>query len=192
MRLNYSSPVELAHEIIKEVLIIGDKAVDATAGNGKDTLFLARTVGSSGKVTAIDCQIEAIRATRHYLENHGVSDWVQLIHAGHQHMGEFITEPVKAVMFNLGYLPGSNKQVITTKENTVCAVKKALELLMDDGVVTIVVYPRHPGGKEEAHAIEDFLHGLSAKVFLVVRVGYINRKDNSPYLITVYKKKSRF
>ncbi|MFZ5688168.1 MAG: class I SAM-dependent methyltransferase [Bacillota bacterium] len=187
MKLSFGSPVALSHEIVKAVVTLGDTVVDATAGNGKDTLFLARTVGSSGKVIAFDCQMEAIQTTLHRLEQHGVSGWVQLVHAGHQLMDQFISEPVKAVVFNLGYLPGSDKQVITTPENTICAVEKALRLLLVKGVVTIVVYSGHPGGREEALAVEEYLQGLSQKAYLAVRLGYINRKQTSPYLIAVYK-----
>ncbi|MBS3976966.1 MAG: class I SAM-dependent methyltransferase [Syntrophomonadaceae bacterium] len=187
MRLSFSSPVFLSHEIIKAVVVLGDTVVDATAGNGKDTLFLAGIVGSSGKVVAFDCQVEAIKATLHSLEQHGVSSWVQIVAAGHQKMDEFIFEPVKAVMFNLGYLPGSDKKVITTAENTLCALEKALRLLLVNGVITIVVYPGHPGGKEEAQAIEEYLQSLSPKAYLAVSLGYINRSNAAPYLIAVYK-----
>jgi len=187
MRLSYGNPVSLSHEIIKAAVTLGDTVVDATAGNGKDTLFLAKIVGSSGRVIAFDCQMEAIQKTQQLLEQNGVSEWVRLIAAGHQHLAQFIFEPVKAVMFNLGYLPGGDKKAITTPENTICAIENALRLLLVNGAVSIVVYPGHPGGKEEAQSVIEYLQGLSPKAYLAVRLDTINRKQTSPYLIAVYK-----
>ena len=48
-----------AHRIFHRILRPGDSAVDATAGNGHDSLLMAQLVGPEGSVTAVDVQPQA-------------------------------------------------------------------------------------------------------------------------------------
>lgn len=109
--------VDEAREVISKVVKKGDVAVDATAGNGLDTLFLAKLVGESGRVYAFDIQKEALENTRQRLQKEDLLSRVELIRAGHENMEEYVPGHVSAVMFNLGYLPGGNHRVITRPPN---------------------------------------------------------------------------
>lgn len=104
---------EIAQKQVAEVLREGDRAVDATAGNGWDTLFLARLVGPDGRVYAFDIQQAALDETAALLRKNKLLERVDLIHAGHEAMASYVKEPVAAVMFNLGYLPGGDHSIVT-------------------------------------------------------------------------------
>ena len=62
----------------------GDICIDATAGNGNDTLVLCELVGDAGKVFAFDIQEMAVKNTRERLEKQAAntSDLLQ-IHLTH-------------------------------------------------------------------------------------------------------------
>lgn len=162
-----------AHELLASH-VHGALAVDATAGNGHDTLFLANLVGSTGTVWAFDIQPEALRNTATRLGEHQVSVELRLnsmsaaptgenlsrviaIEADHaemaQHLPVEMRGRVAAIMFNLGYLPGADKRCITTTSSTLAALDVAIEFLAPGGVLTVVVYPGHAGGQEEAEAV---------------------------------------
>jgi tRNA A58 N-methylase Trm61 len=145
---------DLAHLIVGAVLQPGDWAVDATVGNGHDTAFLAACVGPSGRVFGFDVQASALAAATRRLRGHNA---VTLLHRGHEHIADALpgeaSGRVAAVMFNLGYLPGGDKAIITTAETTLRALTGALSLLRVGGVVTVVLYPAHPGGGAEAEAV---------------------------------------
>ena len=113
--------LELSHKYIKDVVNAGDTVIDATAGNGNDTLFLAQLVGSEGKVYAFDIQEKAVENTKNRLAENGVF-WCDVILDGHQNMKNYVDTVVKAVMFNFGYLPGGDKSVFTHKETSIPAI----------------------------------------------------------------------
>lgn len=149
--------VAAAHRCAAAVLRPGDRAVDATAGNGHDTLFLARAVGPAGGVLALDRQEAAIAATRDRLRAAGLEARVRLRRAGHE--GLVARAPagwpgrVRALLFNLGYLPGGDRGIRTRPATTLAALDAALELLAPGGRLAVVAYPGHPGGGEEADAV---------------------------------------
>ena len=155
---------EQAHAIIRQVVRLGDVAIDATAGNGHDTKFLAELVGATGHVYAIDIQPEALRRTVALLNDAALSH-VHLAQRDHAELKEFIPEQnhghVAAVMFNLGYLPGGNRSLATRTDSTLAAIRSALEMLRPDGVLTVIVYPGHSGGDDEATAVERLMLELS-------------------------------
>jgi tRNA1(Val) A37 N6-methylase TrmN6 len=132
-------------------------ALDATAGNGHDTLFLARSVGPEGEVHALDVQAPAITATHKRLEAAGVANRVRLHQVGHEALPDPIPAAergrLRAVMFNLGYLPAGDKTLITRGTTTLPALAAAGALLAPGGRLTVVAYPGHPGGAEETEAV---------------------------------------
>jgi predicted methyltransferase len=156
--------IELAHEAVRAGLKPGDVAVDATAGNGHDTLLLVELVGPTGRVFAFDVQPDALARTAARL---GGASNVVLLKRDHAEMGAAI--PVEhhgrigAVMFNLGYLPGGDHALITRTASTLSALSAALELLRPDGVLTVLAYTGHPGGAEEADAVARALAPFSAR-----------------------------
>lgn len=169
----------------------GDRALDLTAGRGRDTLFLAEAVGAKGQVDAFDVQAAAIASTQRVLEEAGVAGRVFLHQADHAQVKEFVSEPVQVAMFNLGYLPGSDRCVTTEARSTLPAIQGVLDLLDNNGVLALTVYRGHPGGKEEAQAVEKYLRSLSDKRFSVLEGQYINQGDQAPYWILVQKKRGK-
>ncbi|RQD74576.1 MAG: methyltransferase domain-containing protein [Candidatus Syntrophonatronum acetioxidans] len=179
--------LDFSHGIIKGAVQDGDSVIDATAGNGHDTLFLARLVGEKGKVYSFDIQKEAIENTRKRLEEEDCLDQVQLIQDGHENLKAYVSENIAGVMFNLGYLPGSNHRVITRPENTLIALESSLELLIPGGLATLVVYTAHPGGVEEGTELEKYAKKLDPGIFNVLLYRFINR-EKAPFLIALEKK----
>jgi len=153
-----------AHQRLLPRLHEGDLAVDATAGNGHDTLFLARRVGVEGHVYAFDIQPQALEETGRRLQEAGMASRVTLLQAGHEEMERRLPAEVRghlaAVMFNLGYLPGSDKQRVTTASTTLQALEQAVRLLAPGGLLSVLAYRGHPGGREEAEAVGERLSSL--------------------------------
>ena len=152
--------VDRAHELLGEALREGDLAIDATAGNGHDVAFLAEQVGNSGKVYAFDLQKEAIEATARLLKEKGVEN-VELHQCGHERMDAVLPSEVLgqvvAVTFNLGYLPGGDKSVVTQTTTTRMALRLSMDLLRPGGLLVVVAYRGHPGGAEECEGVQEEL-----------------------------------
>ncbi len=148
-----------AHEALLPHLQPGGLAVDATAGNGHDTLFLARALGPHGRVHAFDVQAEALENTHRRLQAAGVERRVVLHLSGHERLLEKLPSEgcACAVLFNLGYLPGGDKRLTTHAETTLTALEQALRALAPDGLLSVLAYRGHPGGRAEAEAVAGFL-----------------------------------
>lgn len=189
--MNFPKATEMAHQLVAARLKKRNSAIDATAGNGHDTYFLAEAVGMAGKVFAVDVQEEAIAATRARLEASEFAKPVEYFCRDHAELLEVIPQSkhgkVKAIMFNLGYLPGGDKATTTTWPKTLRAVRAGLEILREGGILTIVVYPGHPAGKQEAIAIDKFAAQLDPDEFVAVRYGAANLANDPPYLIAIEK-----
>ncbi|NMA03034.1 MAG: methyltransferase domain-containing protein [Clostridia bacterium] len=177
-----------AHYLVQEILKPGDWAIDATAGNGKDTLFLAKTVTNSGQVFAFDIQDQALEMTRNLLVANNALTGVQLIKSGHENMESIISGKVKAVMFNLGYLPGGDHEVITKPETTLAGIRQALNLLDQGGIITITIYSAHEGGKEEKEAVEELVENLDSRKWNVLKWSFLNKSTNAPFIVVIYRK----
>ena len=179
---------ELHQYFILQHLKEGDVCVDFTMGNGGDTLFLSKAVGPSGRVYAFDIQPEALVSTRAHLEAHGAPENYTLICASHHLMADYVKEPIKAGMFNLGYLPRSGKKHITTmRETTLPAVKAALDALSSDGVLLIAIYPGHEEGALEGEMLEEYLSSISRFKLCCSKFRIINSPE-APYFFLVEKK----
>lgn len=181
------SPCSLAWMLAARVLAAGARAIDATAGRGNDTLFLARQVGAAGKVYAFDIQAAALAAARCKLTAAGLLDRVELIPAGHERMREYVKAPVQAVMFNLGYLPGGCPEIMTKPATTIRAMEKGLELLAAGGVMTVVAYPGHPGGRAETEAVAQYLLNLNRCRFALMHCQFPKIKADSAQIFVVEK-----
>lgn len=147
-------------------------AVDATVGNGHDTLFMAETVGLNGRVFGFDIQQSALDNAAALLAEHGRSQQVSLFKTGHENMVEALPQEAKgkvqAVMFNCGFLPGGDGNVITRPETTCYAVDVALSLLTKSGIITMTMYSGHPGGPEELQAVKEHLAALDLSYYHVM------------------------
>lgn len=154
-------PTARAHREAAAVLAEGDLAIDATAGNGHDTVFLASKVGESGRVLAFDIQPEAIASARARVGAAGFGGRVSFFEASHATMGRHAeASSVAAILFNLGYLPGGDRGVITTRDETLAALDLAVGLLRPGGILSVVCYPGHPGGDAESEAVIAWTGGL--------------------------------
>lgn len=182
-------PTARAHRELATVIRAGDLVIDATAGNGHDTIFLADKVGEEGRVIAFDIQAAAIASTRARLEAAGLEQRVTLIEGSHGGIS-IAASPgsVAAVVFNLGYLPGGDHAVITQRSETLGATRQALEALRPGGLLAIVCYPGHPGGDEESEAVLAWAQGLEGSHY---GCEVVRREDTlrpAPFLILVRKK----
>lgn len=189
------SAVDLCHLLLRSHLSAGDWALDATAGNGHDTLFLARQVGPGGRVFAFDIQRQAVEATRALLEsNHISGEAFQLHQACHssftQHLPPDAAGRLKAILFNLGYLPGGDKSIITTTATTESAVTTALSLLHPGGLLLIVAYPGHEGGNTEAALLRNLAQSLPMADFHAAEYHTLNAGSPAPFVLILQKSSS--
>jgi ubiquinone/menaquinone biosynthesis C-methylase UbiE len=180
-----ASAVQWARVFIYPALGQGSRAVDATSGNGHDTLFLAQNVGPGGHVYALDVQEEALEKTRSRIESAGLAHRVSLLRLGHQDLESLPGDPVDAVMFNLGYLPGSDRSVITMPDTTRDGIKAALKILKPGGRLSVVAYTGHPGSLEEAGVVAGLMGSLDLKEFNVQKMVFWNSPGESPELYFV-------
>jgi tRNA1(Val) A37 N6-methylase TrmN6 len=177
-----------ARDLLIPVLKEGNTAVDATCGNGHDTLFLASRVGATGRVLAFDIQEQAIANTRERLAQAKLLSRVTLVRADHSSLARYVDGPVHAVMFNLGYLPGGDHSLMTRPETTVAALEVSLSLLCSGGIVTVVVYSGHSGGKTEYTAVREYLSLLPQREFTVLEYRFINQAGDPPLLLAVSRR----
>lgn len=183
-------PLKFSHEVLKDTIITGDHVIDATIGNGNDTLLLAQLVGPYGKVYGFDIQDEAIKTTEDKLLLTGQRPQVQLINDGHENIDQYLEENeiISAVTFNLGYLPKGDKSITTKPETTLTAIKKALKYLRRQGILSIMVYSGHEGGLEEKEAVDSLVSQLPQKEYNVLMYKFINQVNLPPYLYIVEKR----
>lgn len=172
-----------ALNIVKEYVKPGDVLVDATCGNGNDTLSLAKM--SPSKLYAFDLQKEAIQQTKNRLEDENLSDKVVFIQDSHENIEKYISEPVKAFVFNLGYLPGSNKNITTNPSSTFKAVASCLKLLKRNGIIAITMYSGHPSGKEEKDKLLSFAETLDKGIYHCAYINMINQPNNPPEILLI-------
>ena len=173
-----NSVSELMHNIIKSNFLKGNNAVDATLGNGNDTDFLS---SHFNKVYAFDIQISAIHNYSLKEQNN-----VVLINDSHEYIKEYIQEPIEVFVYNLGFLPGGDKQITTKSDSTIKSINAALDLLSPGGAILIAAYPGHEEGKKEADEILTFAKNLPKNTYGVMLHSFLNR-DKAPMLIIIEK-----
>lgn len=171
--------------VIKE----GDIVVDATMGNGYDTKYLAQKVGEKGFVYSFDIQETALKSTKKRLDKENLSSRVKLILDGHENMDKYVEGEVSCVLFNLGYLPRADHNIITRPETTIKAIEHSLKLLKPHGVISIAIYTGHEGGIEEKNSVYEFVKNLEQNEFNVLESGFINQINNPAQLVLIEKKK---
>lgn len=186
--------VEWSHWIVARVLGPGDCALDATVGHGHDLVMMAQRVGASGCVIGCDIQQRAIDSARANAESKGVADRVRLHLESHEHLDRIAAAEgigsFRAIMYNLGYLPGGDKSIRTRIETTIPSLGKALGLLAAGGVMTIVSYRGHEGGAEEAEAIVRWCRKLPPHLYECTEYSAIF-PDLAPLGIAIAKRVTR-
>lgn len=178
-------PLLFARDLIATSLKPGGFAIDATCGNGHDTLFLAEKVGPHGAVLAFDVQAVAITNTQGKLAEAELLHRVTLTQAGHENLVYYLDRNVDAVMFNLGFLPGGDHEIKTSADTTVSALQTVMTHLAPKGIVTLVIYTGHDGGNVEYDAVRNYLSTLPQRDFTVLEYQFINQINNPPLLLAV-------
>jgi 23S rRNA U2552 (ribose-2'-O)-methylase RlmE/FtsJ len=180
------SLTQLAHNVIRRIVQPGDIVIDATAGNGNDAQMLATLVGAAGRTIGIDIQQSAIDNTANRLTKAGLNADLRLgDHASELAKLHASGLCVKAIMFNLGYLPGSDKHITTQSTSTRAAIQSACEMLMPTGALTIIAYRGHAGGLEEAAIVEQWIAELPTDRFETSRIEGDPTQATSPVLFVV-------
>jgi len=174
--------LKLSKKLFKKYTDKNSIVVDATCGNGYDTLFLAQ---NSKFVYSFDIQKQAIENAKKL--NYKFKN-IEFINDGHENLDKYITNRIDLVVFNLGYLPKFNKEITTRTETTLTALKKSLNLLNNQKAVIITVYPGHKEGKKESEELQKYLSGLNFKQFDVFIHKLINKPNNPPYILEITKR----
>ena len=167
----------------------GDTAVDCTAGNGLDTLFLLQKTAPGGFVFAFDVQKDALKRTRALLEDACISSHrFKLVHDCHSRLSTYVKqEEVAVCMFNLGFLPGGTRDITTSPGRVIEAVRSALGLLRPLGLITIVMYPGHEPGRLEQKCILDHVRNFDERLCRVMYIRYMNTEKASPSILVIQK-----
>lgn len=185
--------LQFSHQLVKARVQPGDWVVDATAGNGHDTLLLAQLVGPKGMVFSYDIQEQALDNTRKRLAAADALNQVRLIHRGHETMDTELAPDhgIKAAMFNTGYLPGSDHSLVTQASSTLRALEICLHYLLPKGIITLVTYHGHPGGDVELAQLQAFLESLDQRQFDVLEYRFINQSNHPPILFAIERRRRK-
>lgn len=183
--VKYGKLVDFVHMLIK-MSYEGQEnlnLVDATCGNGFDTLFLSKVAGETGHVKAFDIQQEAIERTNTLLNSNSSFKNYEVINDSHEYINKYIKN-VDCAVFNLGYLPFSDKNITTKGETTLRAIENLIPLLNDDGRIYITTYISHDTG-EEIKYILNYLHLLDKVKYNVLNINLVNKENTPPQLFII-------
>lgn len=169
--------IPFAHEVLRQYVKDDSVVIDMTCGNGHDTKFI--TTLPAKKILSFDIQEQALNKAKTLNDD----DRIEFILDSHENVSDYIDE-FDVAIFNLGYLPGSDKTITTTKDTTISAISNLISIGGDSFLIIIVVYPGHEEGRIESLAINDFLDNLSD--FEISKYQLIN-KDTAPYVFIVKK-----
>ena len=182
--------VKLAQFLLQPHLNKCRRAVDATAGNGGDSLFLAANAPDNAVIYSFDIQEKAISKTRNLLIEHNVLSKVKLIEDNHENITNYIADSIDIAMFNLGYLPGGDHNITTQAASTATSVKKVLGLLSIGGFLTLIAYPGHESGQIEFDKVSNLFKSLPTRMFAVNSWVPINTAKKPPILYVIEKVRS--
>lgn len=183
---------EFALYLVQGYISEGDVVVDATCGNGYDTLRLAQL--SPAKLYAFDIQQEAVDATKKRLLEAGFAEKledgaIEVICDSHEHLTDHVKTFIQAAVFNLGYLPGADKGCTTSASSTMRAVRSCLSRLEPDGLVCITMYSGHPAGRQEKEHLLAFAENLDKRQWHCAYINLINQPAAPPEILLITRKK---
>ncbi len=176
----------MSHEYASAVVKPGDIVIDATCGKGRDTLLLAGLVGKSGHVFAFDIQEKSLLFTKELISSNNIIN-TTLIHNSHENIDEYVSVGISCIMFNLGYLPGTDHTLSTIGSTTIIALQKAMKLLNIGGVITIVIYQGGDTGFEERDIVLAYCKNINQEQFTVQKTTFENQKNNPAIFIYIEK-----
>lgn len=182
--------LSFSHYLLQQKIQPGNAVIDATIGNGHDTLFLAQLIGKKGHLIGCDIQQAAVDATRNRLANANISlASLTLSAIGHEQLSQLVDPrlypKLTAAIFNLGYLPGGDKNITTITDSTLSAVKQLLTMMPKGGLIVLTVYYGHPQGKLEKEALHAFTNELPQEDYAVLNYQFTNQKNCPPMIIAI-------
>lgn len=180
-----------AHSLLEAAVEDGDVTVDATVGNGHDTCVLANLVGPNGKVYGFDIQQNALENTHRRLQESNLNERVELFLKSHDQIESVIPtefhKKIKGAIFNLGYLPGGDKTIVTTPDSSISAVKQLLKIMPGGGIIVLVVYHGHPEGQIERDQLIQYVKTIDQKQAQVLQYQFLNQVNHAPFIIAIEK-----
>lgn len=180
---------EWIHGFLRQQIHPGDFCIDATMGNGHDTVLLSRLAGEQGKVVAFDIQETALVHTRERLRLEKCPENYRLLLESHEYMKKYAgEESVSCITFNFGYLPGGDHDKATRPESSVRAIRAGLSLLKKGGLMTLCIYSGGDSGFAERDEVLAFVRQLDTKDYLVVLSEFANRPHNPPMPVLIVKR----
>lgn len=183
--------IRLLHQSLQLSIKEGAFCIDATAGKGYDTVFLANLAGPAGKVLALDIQPQALEAAAALVNKQGLQQQVEFILDGHEHMAQYAEAgTVDCIMFNLGYLPGGDHAVATKADTTIAALEQGLKLLKPLGIISLAIYHGGDTGFLERDAVLQWLKQLDHKQYTVLVTDFYNRPNYPPLAVQIIKEKN--
>ncbi|KHF39696.1 class I SAM-dependent methyltransferase [Halalkalibacter okhensis] len=190
--MNVLGVLPFARFLLENALEPGDYAVDGTVGNGHDTVFLANLVGENGRVYGFDIQPQAIEQATARVIEHQLLERVTLFQKGHEEVRSLIPETehtkIKGAIFNLGYLPGGDKSIVTEATTTIASISALLDIMPKGGTIVLVIYHGHEGGKREKDALLSFLEQYDQRLAHVLKYEFINQANDPPFVVAVEKR----
>ena len=173
---------------IREQIQPGDICIDATMGNGNDTLLLSSLCGKDGHVFAFDIQEAALINTRKRLMEADAPQNYTLLLESHTNIEHYVDPgTVSCITFNLGYLPGGDHTKVTHADTSIAALSKSLDLLQKGGLISLCIYSGGDSGFEERNAVLAWLKELNPHKYLVIRSDYYNRPNNPPIPVLIIR-----
>lgn len=158
-------------------------AADMTVGAGNDSLYILENTKVE-RLYGFDIQKEAEEKAKKL-----IGEDLRFIFnlASHDQIENYVKENLDLAIYNLGYLPGGNKEITTQYQSTIKSLEKTLSLLNKEGIVILTIYPGHPAGKVESEELEKFLAKIDPKKYAIMKLSYQNRPKNPPYIIVIQK-----
>lgn len=182
--------IRLLHQSLQLSIKEGAFCIDATAGKGHDTVFLANLAGYAGKVLAMDIQPQALEAAAALVHKQGLQQ-VEFVLDGHEHMAQYAEAgTVDCIVFNLGYLPGGDHAIATKADTTIAALEQGLELLKPLGIISLAIYHGGDTGFAERDAVLQWLKQLDHKQYTVLVTDFYNRPNYPPLAVQIIKEKN--
>lgn len=180
--------LSLVHQQLELFIRPGDCIIDATAGNGRDTVFLCGLIGATGHVLAFDIQQQAVENTKKRLEESGWSQTAEVILDSHANMAQY-AQPgsVDCIVFNLGWLPGGDHTIFTHADSTIAAIEAGLTLLRDGGLMCVSIYYGGASGYAERDALLEYVKTIDPMQYTVLVTQFANRMGDPPIPVFIIK-----
>ncbi len=182
------SALQVAHRIIREHVKVGDFCIDATAGRGRDTVFLCSLAGETGRVLAFDIQEDAVESTKALLKNECYESIGSVVLDSHSNMGKYANDnEVSCITFNFGWLPAGNHDIFTHADTSIPAIEQGLKLLKKGGLMSLCIYYGGRSGFEERDALLEYLKTINSYEYTVILSQFYNRENNPPIPVFIWK-----